>query len=311
GMPITPDEIEICHGGFVAIGNFDGVHRGHQRMVEVLTERAKVAGSPSIVMTFDPPPVALLRPDRVPPSLTTIPRRTELLKRYGVDHVVVWPTTPDLLNLTPREFFDEIILSRIRAKGMVEGPNFFFGKNRSGNVDTLAEFCSAAGLVFEVVQPVRDGEAMVSSSRIRELVAAGQLDEAIEMLGHAYRIGGKVVHGAQRGRTIGFPTANLDAIETLCPGAGVYAGFCEVEGRQYAAAINIGKNPTFEDRTVKVEVHLIDFAGDLYDQSLNVDLLSRVRSVETFDSAEALQVQIRKDVESVREICAVKASQST
>ena len=294
----------------MAIGNFDGVHRGHQRMIDILSSRAAAANAPSIAMTFDPPPVALLRPERTPPSLTTIAHRTELLKRYGVDHVVVWPTSRDLLNLSPREFFDQVILNQLRAKGMVEGPNFFFGKNRSGNVDTLAEFCAADDVLFEVVQPVRDGESMVSSSRIRELVAAGQLDEATEMLGHSYRLSGTVVHGAGRGRTIGFPTANLEAIETLCPGAGVYAGFCEVEGRQCLAAVNIGENPTFEDSKVKVEVHLIDFTGNLYDQSLDVDLLSRVRSVESFASAEALQVQIQKDVESVREICAAKLSQS-
>ena len=133
--------LEACRGGVIAIGNFDGVHLGHQRMISVLKARAEEASVPAVAMTFDPPPVALLRPDKVPPSLTTISHRTELLKRYGMDEVLIWPTSTELLNLTPREFFDEVILNQLRAVGMVEGPNFFFGKDRAGDVQTLAEFC--------------------------------------------------------------------------------------------------------------------------------------------------------------------------
>ncbi len=309
-MSISQSELESCRGGYVAIGNFDGVHLGHQRMIQVLTERARAASVPSVVMTFDPPPVALLRPQAAPPSLTTLARRIELLKHYGVDEVVVWPTSRALLNLTPREFFDQIILEQLRATGMVEGPNFFFGRDRSGNVEMLAEFCSEAKLHFEVVLPVQDCDEMVSSSRIRKLVSNGDVAEACAMLGHAYRISGTVIHGAGRGRTLGFPTANLGNVATLVPATGVYAGFCDFEGQEYAAAINIGENPTFDDGAAKIEAHVLGFTGDLYDQVLDVDLLSRIRSVQTFESAEALQTQLRKDIESAREICAVRTSQS-
>ena len=294
----------------MAIGNFDGVHRGHQRMIEILTSRARAAGVPSVAMTFDPPPVALLRPDLAPPCLTTISRRTELLKHYGVDEVLVWPTTRELLNLTPREFFDQVIVERLQASGLVEGPNFFFGRNRSGNVQLLAEFCDEANLHFEVVQPVTDGNEMFSSSRVRGLVSGGELASASDMLGHPYRISGTVATGAGRGRTLGFPTANLVDVTTLVPADGVYAGFCDIDGQEYSAAINVGKNPTFADGAVKIEVHLLDFTGDLYGTSLDVDLLDRIRSVQAFESADALQTQIRKDIESTREICAARAGQS-
>ena len=286
----------------MAIGNFDGVHRGHQRMVEVLTDRATAAGVPSVAMTFDPPPVALLRPDRVPPSLTTTKRRAELLKSYGVDKVLVWPTSRALLKLTPREFFDQIILGQLQATGLVEGPNFFFGRDRAGNVETLAEYCDQAGLTFEVVQPVTDSEELVSSSRVRQLVSAGDLTAAVEMLGHAYRVTGDVSHGAGRGKSIGFPTANLVDIATLVPADGVYAGFCRTGEQEYAAAVNIGPNPTFADGKQKVEAHLLDYSGDLYSKSLDVDLLSRIRSVQTFETPAELQEQIRKDAQSAREI---------
>ena len=295
--------LEACRGGVIAIGNFDGVHLGHQRMISVLKARAEEASVPAVAMTFDPPPVALLRPDKVPPSLTTISHRTELLKRYGMDEVLIWPTSTELLNLTPREFFDEVILNQLRAVGMVEGPNFFFGKDRAGDVQTLAEFCSQSGLSLEIVRPVVDGESLVSSSRVRKLIGSNGLDEAVEMLGHPYRLTGLVGHGASRGRTIGFPTANLTEIRTLVPSEGVYAGLCEIEGRECSVAVNIGQNPTFNDDVAKVEAHVIDWDGDLYGAQLAVDLLSRIRAVQTFESAGELQQQIEKDVESARRAC--------
>ena len=210
-------------------------------MLEVLNSRARAANVPSVVMTFDPPPAALLRPDLVPPSLTTVTRRTELLKSFNVNAVLVWPTSQELLSLGPREFFDQVILNELQATGMVEGPNFFFGRNRSGNVQLLSKYCREANLAFEVVKPVEDTSEMVSSSRIRKLISAGDIEEANILLGHHYRLSGNVVHGAGRGRTLGFPTANLDDVLTLTPPKGVYAGVCDFEGQEYVAAINIGR----------------------------------------------------------------------
>lgn len=299
-----PNVIAASRGGVVAIGNFDGVHRGHQRMVEVLTAQARALGAPSVAMTFDPPPAALLRPDRVPPSLTTPNQRAELLERYGVDQVIIWPTSKALLQLGPKQFFDEIIIGQLQARGMVEGPNFCFGKDRAGDVKTLAAFCEDASIALEVVVPVEDADQLVSSSRIRKLVSEGSLANAISLLGHPYQLSGEVVRGEGRGRTIGFPTANLANIKTLIPGNGVYAGFCELDERQYECAVNLGKNPTFGDEAAKVEVHVINLDTDLYGKQLSVGLVAEIRDVQQFASATQLTDQIKRDIESAQAICA-------
>lgn len=309
-MLYPPNELlEACRGGVVAIGNFDGVHRGHQRMLAVLCEQAKAAKAPAVVMTFDPPPVAILRPGEVPPSLTVPGQRAELLRRYSVDQVVIWPTTRELLSLTAPEFFDRIILDSFHASGMVEGPNFRFGKDRGGDVDTLRGLCAQSGMSLEIVAPIESDAAMVSSTRIRKLVSSGHLAEAVEMLGHPYDLAGLVVEGAQRGRTIGFPTANLADIPTLVPGDGVYAGFCELEGRQYECAVNVGQNPTFNEGRTKVEIHVMDWAADLYGQQLAVSLIAEIREVRQFESADELILQIERDIEAARKLCAVFRAQ--
>lgn len=299
-----PNVIAASSGGVLAIGNFDGVHLGHQRMIEVLTAEARALGAPSVAMTFDPPPAALLRPDRVPPSLTTPRQRAELLKTYGVDQVIIWPTSKELLDLGPEEFFNEIIVGRLQARGMVEGPNFCFGKDRAGDVNTLTGFCSNSDIALKVVVPVQDSEQLVSSSRIRKLVADGSITDAVNLLGHPYQICGEVVKGAGRGRTIGVPTANISGIPTLIPGNGVYAGFCDLDERQYVCAINIGENPTFGDDSAKVEVHIIGLDSDLYGQQFTVSLIAEIREVRQFKSVVQLTDQISKDIESAQGICA-------
>ncbi len=296
--------ITACRGGVLAIGNFDGVHRGHQHMAGILVSQAQTLGVPSVAMTFDPPPAALLRPDRVPPCLTTPRQRAELLSSYGVDQVIIWPTSRELLQLGPAEFFNEIIVGRLGVKGMVEGPNFCFGKNRAGDVNTLKQFCESADIALQIVVPVEAGEQLVSSSRIRKLVANGEVARAIELLGHAYQIRGEVVTGAGRGRTIGFPTANISSIPTLVPGNGVYAGFCELDGREYDCAVNVGQNPTFGEDRAKVEVHVIGWDSDLYGLQLAVNLLSEIRPVQQFESVEQLTAQIKRDIESAKHLCA-------
>lgn len=283
-------------GGFVAIGNFDGVHRGHQRMISTLTGRAKAADVPAVVLTFDPHPIELLRPGQVPPRLSTIRRKAELLMHYGVDVVIAYPTDQRLLSLSPDDFFSQIVETELDARGMVEGPNFFFGRDRQGDVEKLRDLCEASGRSLDIVEPVLAGDAMVSSSRIRGLLADGDVAAAVELLGHPYRMEGRVVKGAGRGRTLGWPTANLAEIETLFPADGVYAGLATIDSKAYPAAIHLGSNPTFQENTRKFEVHLIGFQGDLYERSLAVDMLGRVRGTRTFADGDALREQLEKDI---------------
>jgi riboflavin kinase/FMN adenylyltransferase len=285
-------------GGAVAIGNFDGVHLGHARIVERLISQARRVGGPALVFTFDPHPVRLLRPSEAPPPLTWTDRKAQLLVELGVDSIIAYPTDEKLLQLTDREFFDEIVVGKLAARAMVEGPNFFFGRGRTGTIDVLRKFTAAAGMALEVVEPVVAGGEIVSSSRVRKLLAAGQVDEARGLLTQPYRIRGMVTHGAGRGQRIGFPTANVSAIDTLLPGRGVYAGAATVQNERWPAAINVGSNPTFGEQALKVEVHLIGFSQSLYGQPLEVDFLSRLRDVRPFSGVKELQDQLKRDVEA-------------
>lgn len=290
---------ELYRGGYISIGNFDGVHRGHQEIAQHVAARSRAEGVPAVIMTFDPHPLALLRPNHVPPSLTTLEHKADLLERAGITCVIAYPTDKNLLQLTPAEFVDGILVGQLAAKGIVEGPNFCFGKDRKGDIETLRDLCRDRKILLEVAQPVGGTRAMVSSSTIRSLVAAGKIADALELLGHPYRLEGRVIVGAKRGQQIGFPTANIGGIATLLPADGVYAGRALVDGRELSAAINIGPNPTFQEEARKVEVHLLDFSGDLYGRALAVDLVDRVRDVRKFASRDELVQQIRQDVDAV------------
>lgn len=296
------DRPDAYRGGFVSIGNFDGVHLGHQSMIAALVNHARAVGVPAVVLTFDPHPIELLRPHDVPPRLCTLDRKAELLEECGVDCVIAYPTDRALLALTPEQFFDRIIRREIGATGLVEGPNFCFGRDRSGDVATLQSLCDQAGVTLEVVSPVSVGQQLVSSSAIRKLIVAGEIERASELLGRAYRVRGRVVQGAVRGETIGFPTANLEDVHTLLPCDGVYAALAGHHGRFDPAAVHLGGNPTFDDNRRKLEVHLLNFEGDLYDCRLDVDFLKRLRDTMSFPDAAALRSQIERDVELVRSV---------
>lgn len=296
------DEPASCLGGVLAIGNFDGVHRGHQKMLSVLVERAKSLRVPSVVFTFDPPPVQLLRPEAVPPRLTTLETKRELIEGQGVNCLIAYRTHQKLLDLTAEEFFEQIVIQHLGAVGLVEGPNFYFGKNRQGDVKRLAELCKSSGRELRIVEPELSGQEIISSSAIRKLVAEGELNRAVEMLGHPYRLEGHVIPGEERGRKLGFPTANLGDITTLVPGDGVYAGWGWVDETPHPAAIHIGPNPTFQGEERKVEVHLLDFSRDLYGQILKIDLAERIRGTQAFPSIDALKLQIECDLTSVRRL---------
>lgn len=294
-----PDSLR---GGAITIGNFDGVHRGHSVIINQLKKFASELDGPAIVFTFDPHPVRILRPEQTPPPLTWTNRKADLLAELGIDAVVAYPTDQELLSLTYKEFFDQIVVDHLGAKAMVEGPNFFFGKGREGTTDKLAELCEANSMSLNIVEPMFESDEFISSSRIRDLIRKGDVDKAREMLTRPYRIRGMVTHGAARGATIGFPTANLDAIDTLVPAMGVYAGRTYVSGRSHWSAIHIGPNPTFGEDLPKVESHLLDFENSIYGEPIEVDFVSRIRDVKQFESASELVQQLKLDVDSTRKL---------
>lgn len=305
-LPIIRDLADLpaaARGGAVAIGNFDGVHLGHLRIVRRLLERAREVGGPAIVFTFDPHPVRLLRPHECPPPLTWTERKAQLLAAHGVDKIVAYPTDEALLQLSARAFFDNIVRESLDARAMVEGPNFYFGHNREGDVTLLEQLTTAAGMSLDVVEPYAlDDQTLVSSSLIRRLIADGDVARAAELLSAPYRIRGMVTHGAGRGAKLGFPTANLEAVDTLLPSEGVYAGRVRLNEQAYAAAIHLGPNPTFGDGQLKVEVHLIDYEGALYGLPLEVEFLSRLRGIVKFDGQAALVEQLQQDIAHANEI---------
>jgi riboflavin kinase/FMN adenylyltransferase len=304
GLDLLPEQFRRAA---VSIGNFDGVHWGHARIVERLTAWARRAGTSSVILTFDPHPDRILRPEQAPAPLGWSDRKAWLLSELGADAVVVYPTDQALLQLAPQEFFDRVVRGRLAAQALVEGPNFFFGRHRGGDIGLLRELCGAAGVSLEVVEPVEiDGEP-VSSSRIRSAVAAGRVEQAARMLARSYRIRGTVVHGAGRGATLGYPTANLARIETLLPSEGIYAGRAWVGDASWPAAVNIGPNPTFGEAAMKVELYLVGYQGCLYDQAVEVDFLARLRDIKRFGSADRLVLQMDRDVAAVRQIVAEEA----
>ncbi|MEE2825567.1 MAG: bifunctional riboflavin kinase/FAD synthetase [Planctomycetota bacterium] len=294
-----PDSLR---GGALAIGNFDGVHRGHAALIGELKKFADQQNSAAVVFTFDPHPVRILQPDKAPPPLTWTNRKADLLAELGIDAVVAYPTDPALLELTYRDFFHQIIVDTIGARAMVEGPNFFFGHGREGTVTRLAELCQDSGIRLKIVEPLTVSEDLISSSRVRDLLRQGKVDVASSMLTQPYRIRGMVTHGSARGTSIGFPTANLDAIDTLVPHLGVYAGRAFIQGRKHWAAIHVGPNPTFGENLAKVEAHILDYENSIYGQPIEVDFIQRVRDIRQFNSPEELIEQLGMDVQQVRHI---------
>lgn len=281
------------------MGNFDGVHRGHARIVETLRDTGRRLGLPTAVFTFDPHPARILRPASAPPPLTTPERRAELLSALGVDAVLLWPIDRETLALEAEAFYGDVLRGGVGAAAIVEGPDFRFGAGRRGDVALLRGLAAADGVeVVEVGSLIVGGEP-VSSSRIRALVSSGDVAGAAALLTAPYRIEGVVVHGQARGRTLGFPTANLAGIPTLVPGAGVYAGRARIDGaRALPAAIHVGAPVSFGATEPTVEVHLVGFSGDCYGRGLDVDFLTRLRDTRRFASLDDLKAQLAADVAS-------------
>lgn len=292
-----------CRGGVLTMGNFDGVHRGHQALVAEAARQARALQVPAVAVTFDPHPLQLLRPSAFQPLLTTVEDRAELLQDYGADQVLILETTPALLSLGAPEFFAQIIRERLQARAMVEGFNFAFGRDRGGTIEVLKELCQAAGISLTLVPPLEVLGKVASSSRVRHEILAGAMTNVRQLLGRPYRLAGTVGTGQRRGQTLGFPTANIEQISTLIPGDGVYAVRAWTGSQSWPAAANVGPNPTFGEQARKVEVHLIGFQGDLYRSRLGVEFLEKIRDTRPFASAAELVAQIEADVAAARYVC--------
>jgi riboflavin kinase/FMN adenylyltransferase len=292
-----------CRAGVLSIGNFDGVHKGHLALLSSLLQAARSTGGPAVAVTFDPHPLQLLRPEQFQPVLTTVHDRAELVQNKGVDHVIILETTLELLNLRAEDFFQRIVRERLDARRLAEGPNFGFGHNREGDCLTLVTLSRKAGIEDPIIVPplLMDGKP-VSSSRVRSALVRGDVQEAARFLGREYSLHGTVGTGQRRGQSIGFPTANLEAIPTLIPGDGVYAVRVRWQGRTWSGAANVGPNPTFGELARKVEVHLIDFQGDLYGQELTVTFVQRLRDTRPFPGKDQLVEQLRRDIANSRQI---------
>ncbi|MFF2045749.1 bifunctional riboflavin kinase/FAD synthetase [Kitasatospora sp. NPDC058170] len=292
----------------VTIGSFDGVHRGHQLIINRAVERARELGVRSVVVTFDPHPSEVVRPGSHPPLLAPQPRRAELIEALGVDAVLVLPFTAEFSQEAPETFVRQVLVDALHARTVIEGPNFRFGHRAAGNVALLAELGASAGFDVEVVDLQVSGEAgggePFSSTLTRRLVAAGDVAGAGEVLGRPHRVEGVVVRGAQRGRELGYPTANVETVpHSAVPADGVYAGWLTADGERMPAAISVGTNPTFDGTARTVEAYAIDRVGlDLYGLHVAVEFLVYLRGMEKFDSIEALLDRMADDVKQAREL---------
>jgi riboflavin kinase/FMN adenylyltransferase len=288
----------------LTIGNFDGVHRAHQQLLAQAGLFASSTDAPVTVLTFEPHPLAILAPDRSPPRLSTIEEKLQNLERAGAEYVVIAKSEQGLLNIEAEDFVTDIIHEKFRPTHVVEGPSFGFGKARRGTTQLLQQMATKLDFEVHILPPMQleiDGDFhMVSSSLIRKLLLVGKVRRAALCLGRHYALSGDVVTGAQRGKTIGFPTANLQTENRLVPGEGVYAGRVMFDDQTRHCAVSIGRNPTFDGQNLQIEAHILDFDGDLYGHEITVEFTRYLRGQLKFESAEALIAQLHKDVEAVR-----------
>ena len=292
----------------VTIGSYDGVHRGHQLIIGRAVARARELGVPAVVVTFDPHPSEVVRPGSHPPLLAPHHRRAELMAELGVDALLILPFTTEFSKLSPADFVVKVLVDKLHARVVVEGPNFRFGHRAAGNVALLTELGATYDYEVDVVDLFVSGEAgggePFSSTLTRRLVAEGDVAGAAEILGRPHRVEGVVVRGAQRGRELGFPTANVETLpHTAIPADGVYAGWLHAQGEAMPAAISVGTNPQFDGTERTVEAYAIDRVGlDLYGLHVAVDFLAFVRGQAKFDSIDELLVAIADDVKRSREL---------
>jgi riboflavin kinase/FMN adenylyltransferase len=285
----------------LALGNFDGLHRGHRKILDRIRRVAGEHGGTAVVMTFDPHPPRIVRPDKAPALLMTTAQKLEMLAASGVHGAAIVRFTSELSRWDPETFVRNVLVDWLRVAEVWVGANFLFGHDRVGNVTMLRTLGARYGFKAEKIDPVRYKEFVVSSTRIRRLVAEGRVDEAGALLGHQFFIDGTVVHGAHRGRTIGFPTANLCTENELLPPHGVYATTARVGSTVFASVTNVGTRPTVDSsgRTM-IETHVFDFDRDLYGSPIRIGFVQRMRDERTFESLDALRAQIDADCRAAR-----------
>ena len=294
-------------GSVLSVGNFDGLHLGHRRLLELASElRAASPGAALALVTFEPHPLTVLRPEKAPPRLTPMSLKHAMLEEAGVEYLVDLPPSHEVLDVTAEEFW-RILRDDVRAAHLVEGEDFNFGKGRGGNIQKLREWSAGSAVRLDIIDPVTvallDLQVVpVSSSLIRWLLANGRVRDAAICLGHCYVLEGEVVRGYERGRTIGVPTANLHCKDQLVPMDGVYVGRCAVRGSSYAAAVSIGTMPTFGENQRQVEAHLLEFNGDIYGQTLHLEMVDWLRDQRRFDGVDELKIHLARDMAMTRDL---------
>lgn len=293
----------------VTIGNFDGVHKGHRTLFKETIEKARSMDGTSVVITFEPHPLKVVRPDRRPPLITLYDQKVELISQTGIDVLVCIPFTKSFATLSAKKFIEEILFGTIGMKAIVVGNDYNFGKNREGDIQVLRKFGERLG--FDVIVPdwIRisaNWKDRVSSTKIRELVMAGNIEDIPMLMDRHYQIRGDVVAGRNRGgKLLGFPTANIHLTDELCPKMGVYAVTIEIGKQKHKGVANIGYSPTFEDHVFTVEVHILDFKDDLYGKEIRVNFINRLRDEKKFSNISELSAQIRSDIEKARKLLAL------
>jgi riboflavin kinase / FMN adenylyltransferase len=289
----------------ITIGNFDGVHLGHRSILARVVQRARELGGQAVAVTFDPHPLKLLRPEMNLPLLNTPEQKLNLLAACGLDAVVVLPFSREFAALPPRDFVTDYLGGRLKAREVVIGHDYCFGRGREGNIDLLKEMGASLGFTVQVVWAVEADNATVSSSLIRALLRLGKVSEAQLLLGRPYGVEGAVVRGKGRGaKLLGVPTANIRPVNELLPASGIYAVRVRRGAEVLSGVANIGTCPTFENSEFSLEVHLLEFSGDLYGVDLGVDFIARLREERRFSSIEALAAQIHADIATARKVLA-------
>ncbi len=292
----------------VTLGTFDGVHIGHQALIQKVATQAKELGKKSVVVTYEPHPQMVVSPQNAPLLLTTLDEKIPLLEQLEIDELIIINFDQEFSNLTAREFIEEILVGKLNPGFLMVGYNHAFGKNREGNVENLKEGSQIYDFKLEIVDPVDTQGEVISSSKIRSELTLGHFTRASKMLGHPYPIFGSVTYGSGLGKTLGYPTANLSVPEQkLLPKAGVYSGRVQIENQTYYSMVYIGTKPTLEESRIFVEVHIFDLERDLYDQKIGLYLEEYVREDRKFDNLEELKRQIQRDELSVKQFYHLKA----